>query len=103
MYSTGRLHSAPEESVDLHHVWEPGVHVAPAVPCPLNMGHRAATLSAQRSKMWNFRKTAGPVCTLHLPHHIPPGLHGSWSSGVRLAAPAETPKVWQPTFTTIPH
>jgi all-trans-8'-apo-beta-carotenal 15,15'-oxygenase len=46
---------------------------------------------------------AGPVCTLHLPHHVPSGLHGSWSDSVHLQPPAATPEHWQPSFSTIRH
>lgn len=46
---------------------------------------------------------AGPVCTLHLPHHVPSGLHGSWSDSVHVQPPAATPEHWQPSFSTIRH
>lgn len=46
----------------------------------------------------------GPVCTLHLPHHIPPGLHGSWSEEfLGPQPPAQLPQQWQPSFSTIKH
>lgn len=45
----------------------------------------------------------GPVCTLHLPHHIPPGLHGSWTDSLHVQPPAAMPQHWQPTFSTIRH
>ncbi len=57
--------------------------------------------------LYMLRIHAGPVCTLHLPHHIPPGLHGSFSDrtdSVHMTPPpAATPEDWQPSFNTIPH
>jgi len=49
--------------------------------------------------------SAGPVCTLRMPHHVPPGLHGSWTSELAKppVPPQGAPRHWQPTFSTISH
>jgi len=40
--------------------------------------------------------SAGPVATIHLPHFLPAGLHGSWSSQVFGAASEGAPKWKEP-------
>ena len=37
------------------------------------------------------RISAGPVATVHLKHHLPFGLHGSWSDQYRGPKPSSLP------------
>ena len=56
----------------------------------LSLVYNAATASTSLAVLDAQRLSAGPVCSVHLPFGLPPGLHGSWT-GAFLGPDPEAP------------